>query len=857
MKRFTILSAALLAAAAICSVDVAASDAEQLHRAYLTMEQVPTAPSVIYDVTDFSLTRQDFALHVESGRIYFFAPITINDTARYWGALFRGKALFQFAPSLDIEQNQLQLFFETDSLNRPTSYSVLLLNDSLAGIIRQNGTPVTDTTAWDKDSDGKLKELYAHLTRNESKMFLFETLRNLAFPQRRPFLLVDADLNDAVHVIYRFNPAYREEVALLKDYKRFFVSFFMEEVCSYSVYADPTYRKINGINRERIKPRHYAIESEIESGGMMRCKTDMQFEALLSETQLLLLHLNDKAEIDSIVDGDGNPLPFLRYSDWANRNDSLYLFLNHPLQQGEVGSLTFYYGGKIVERREGIITVEAGTDWYPRHGLMQRATFDLRFSTPKVFSFIASGELTEDRETHDTRFSRWVVRDPMPAASFTIGEFEKYDYATDVAPIELYISETLKRDVSRSLPDSKKLGGRQMRQRVAEDVSGALKLFTHYFGPYRLPRLIVSETLVPYGESQPGIVQLNWDAVHLADMWGEQRLRRANLVARQWWGNGVLIDSYRDRWLTESFASYSALLYLQAAEGNDRLFWWLKEYRKQIESMARFVGSERTQSVPIALGHRVNSTETNFVRKDVEPLAEAGLATINTLQEHRSTVEIEDFSTTLYGSDDDPKNDQAGVVRFRRTPAEILGGQELATASGQEARIDTSISLQEISIYRKGAYVLHMLRNMLMDLQTLDDSRFFDMMTEWHEIFYGRRATTDDFRRLTEKYCGMDMGWFFEEWVYGYYLPVYKFSYEVTPTDDGLHEVVCDISQSGVPDGFKMFVPIEIEFKGGGKAYVRLLIDKPQQRITLPPLDKKPNRITLNPFESVLARVEQ
>jgi hypothetical protein len=833
------------------------STADELFAAYQSLEPVPAAPSSVYELNNFTLERQDFAFHISSGRMYFFEPVVLDGQPHSWGALFVGDAQFRFAPPLPIEQNQVQLFFKSDSLNRPCRHAVMLFNDSIAEWMKLAGTAVPRDSAWAKPDKDKLGELYAHLTRNEAKMYFFETLRNIAFPQRRPFLLVNADLEDAVHVMYWFNPAYREEVSLLKDYKRFFVSLFMEDVCSYSVYADRTYRKVNGINRELINPTHYMIESVIERGGGMRCRAEMQYETLLSGTQMVLMHVNKDAVVDSIIDDTGRSLPFLRYASWSNKSDSLYLFLDRAMDQGETGTLTLYYGGNMVERREGIINVEAGDNWYPRHGIKQRATFDLRFTTPSSLSFVASGEKIDDRTVGADRTTRWVVRDPMPAVSFTIGEFERYDFATDEAPIELYISETLKRDLSRTSADNKRLGGRQMRQRVAEDVSGALKLFAHYFGPYRLPKLIVSETLMPYGESHPGIVHLNWDAVHLADQWGEQRLRRADLVARQWWGDGVLIEGYRDQWLAESFAVYSSLLYLQAAEGNDRFFWWLKEYRKNIETMCKFIGSDKAQSVPLALGHRVASTETDFAMKDVQLFGEAGIAPVGDLQQHRSNIELEDFSTALGGGDDNPDNDQTGVVRIRRQRAEILGGQDLASSSGKETVIDTSITIQEISIYRKGAYVLHMLRNMLMDLQTLDDSRFFDMMKEWHETYYGRRATTDDFKCITEKYCGMDMGWFFDQWVYGYSMPTYKFSYTVGDAEDGTYEAACDISQSGVPEDFKMFVPVEIEFKGGGKAYLRLLVDRPQQTITLPPLAQKPNRITLNPFESVLARVSQ
>ena len=54
-----------------------------------------------------------------------------------------------------------------------------------------------------------------------------------------------------------------------------------------------------------------------------------------------------------------------------------------------------------------------------------------------------------------------------------------------------------------------------------------------------------------------------------------------------------------------------------------------------------------------------------------------------------------------------------------------------------------------------------------------------------------------------------------------------------------------------------MYLPVEIEIDKDSKAYIRVLVDSPNFDFTLPNLPKKPKKLILNPFESVLAKVNQ
>lgn len=840
MKQKILSFAALtLALSFLAPVVGTAATGSDLVGVYRSMETPVQDMAGGYDAAGVVLELQDMTLAIDSGQIFFFAPLTVNDTVHYWGAYFAGSGRFRFNPQLPTEQTMLYKFFASDSLNRWTEKGILLFNDTIAARIRQQASPLDKVPAW---NEGEVADLFEYFTRDEQYYFVFSALRNAVFAQNRPFFLANLDLEGDGNVFYMFDPYLREEVHLHRELREFLVTKKMEPVCSYSVYADPTYFMYNGIDRQRIHPRHYSIKSAIDSKGKMSVTCEVLSDVLLTPSQMIVMRLHERAKIDSIRTGDGVAVPFLRFSNWDNRNDSVYLFLDRPYHQKERLDLTFYYGGDIVDREAGVFYVEAGSSWYPRVGVEELATYDLTFETPKDFEFVASGEKLEDEKTLNVRRTRWVSRDPVSAASFNIGDFERYEFANDIVPLEIYIGDTYRRQAGRGAKEERQFGGRAMRQQVADDISGALKLYTHVFGPFPHPRLIVSETRDPDGASFPGLVQLNWETVFYTDDWGANQLHRANMVARQWFGNAALYDSYHDQWLQNSIADYAALMYLQAAEGNERFLWWLGEYRKEILSMHGLLADSRGRSLPVALGHRVVTSETD-IASGVLAGIDLGSEDISRIEKSRTQLEVE------------PMGGGTAPRIFRPRDVEIDKDAQPSLSSDLEHGIEAT-PRQEIVIFHKGAFVMHMLRQMLLDLKTMDNSRFSSMMREYMQVFKGRHATTHEFQQLTEKYCGIDMGWFFDQWVYGSYIPTYKFDYAKEKKGNNWIATL-HVRQENVPDDFRMYVPFEVQFRGGGRYYDRILVDRPEVSITLPPMDAEPQRIILNPFESVLAKVDQ
>lgn len=159
-------------------------------------------------------------------------------------------------------------------------------------------------------------------------------------------------------------------------------------------------------------------------------------------------------------------------------------------------------------------------------------------------------------------------------------------------------------------------------------------------------------------------------------------------------------------------------------------------------------------------------------------------------------------------------------------------------------------------VYEKGAWVMHMLRNMMIDVDTMNEDAFFGMLRDLYQTYSNRSVTTEQFQEIVEARIATDMQWFFDQWVYGTGIPKYTFSHQGKQTAEGWKETV-RVVQSEVPDDFMMIVPILIDFGDEGSAIVRTLITGPVSEFELPLLPREPDNIEFNTLSSVLAEVDE
>ena len=131
--------------------------------------------------------------------------------------------------------------------------------------------------------------------------------------------------------------------------------------------------------------------------------------------------------------------------------------------------------------------------------------------------------------------------------------------------------------------------------------------------------------------------------------------------------------------------------------------------------------------------------------------------------------------------------------------------------NGSIYRIDTtSISwIFNYIVYGKGAWTLHMLRHVL------GDDAFFETLADYRETYQFSHVTTEDFQAVAESVYGDDLGWFFDQWIYGSGRPVYEWWWrQENPDPFGNSTVHVRIEQTQ-NSSYPLFrMPIDLHFQG-------------------------------------------
>lgn len=781
-------------------------DTNAYSAAFAQMLKPELDSSRVYEIDSLTLAHKDFCLQLTGGQLYLLKPITVDSLSLGYGALYIGTSFFQFAPPLQMEREQIRRFMKTDTLYRRSDAALILFNKPIYDRITAGRKPIKQSI--DRKTVLKLKNMFENLTIKEDYAVPFAAFKNLVAPRSKPFLTVLASADATGDLVYVFDPYQQEEVSLYKKYREIVVDLYLEKLCQYSVYADSTFERLNGIDKDEIRILHYDLNGTLNGGGRYTGAAAVTFAVEIGGTRLLSLKLHPILRVDSIFDASGKRFPFVRWTKQKNRDYPLYLFLNEPHSLADTSSLTFYYHGDVAESKVGVFLVNAASEWYPSYSYRDAATFDMSFSTPRQYTFIATGERVDSQVVDGDLRTRWRITTPTATATFNIGTLSKYSFEIESPDsLDIYFNEhhhkamaienvhqstTLEsnEDTTEAVANWKAstidpkyfaeglgVAGSHMERQVAADLIASYKLFTDLFGPVPGQRLTATDLTQLGSYSYPGMVTLSYATFFKSDQFGGHQMHRSHEISHQWWGGiGVRGETYHDKWLTEGFAEYTSWLYLQRVGGNDKLLYWLDRSRKDIATLNKFLFKTRQQAGPIILGYRTSTTQSP---------------------------------------------DDYGLI-----------------------------------IYEKGAYILHMLRGMMLNLDTYGDSAFYAMLREFHTLYRGRFASTRDFRALTEKCLGTDMTWFFNQWVYGNTIPTYKFSYHLEQDSVGQYLAHCVVEQSEVGPEFKMPVPIEIRFRAGGSAWIRQWIDKPKCEFTIP-IEGEPKEIIFNPMHFVLAEVKQ
>ncbi len=120
---------------------------------------------------------------------------------------------------------------------------------------------------------------------------------------------------------------------------------------------------------------------------------------------------------------------------------------------------------------------------------------------------------------------------------------------------------------------------------------------------------------------------------------------------------------------------------------------------------------------------------------------------------------------------------------------------------------DPEEDLFSTTVYDKGAWVVHMLRN------ELGDSVFFRTLRTYFERFKYSNASTSDFIKVCEEVSGKNLDWFFDQWVYtGDNVPHIEWRYQSTKREN---DFLLTLTMKQVQYGFQDYIlkiPVTFEY---------------------------------------------
>jgi Peptidase family M1 domain len=775
-------------------------------------------------VNNFTLKRDAATFQLNSGTVCFLPPVNGKVT----GAVFTGEGRLLLTPPLPSEQRSLSLLSKEAEFSESFSRLVLRFTDGTYDEIERATAPAAPSC------DAGLLRDSQHATRKKLHYNLdARILQDVLSPQ--PGGLFVAFVHGKKYsdkILFMIDPhgaqdVEPEEIELMtyEDNKQGIWTAFHYSA-EYASGAAKGSQK-NGV----IHIEHQQLDTELGKGGQLNGKAVTEFVAQSEGVRVVPLHLFHTLRVQSVTGEGGQALQFVQEDKLED--PQFWVVLSKPLAAGEKYTLTTTYGGKeaVLAAGGGNYFPVARENWYPNAasgGLGEYSNYDMTFRIPKGMKMAATGNLISDSNEGDHNVSVWKSPVPLTVAGFSFGKFkqeqvklEKPDvlvlsYANEQPPDWVVGLKTAVDDPFKGM-DARQGGSDigsglgnmstvSLNQKALAEAQIAVRIYTDYFGSIPYKRLeITQQTATDFGQSWPGLVYLPMS--YLFDSTTRHAL--GNIMR-------TLYPTYTD----DPFGYFSVVAPHEVAHQ-----WWghtvgFNSYRDQWMSEGF---ADMSASIYLQLVYAKEPQRYIKFWNDERKLL---------LERNREGVRAIDAGPVTMGYR--VANSREGFDSYRHL------------------------------IYPKGAYILHMLRQMMWERQS-GDQRFKETMRDFVATYNGSAATTEDFKAMVEKHMspGMDlqgnhkMDWFFNEYVYGTALPSYKFDYSFGNAANGDVTLSFKLTEAGVDKSFAMPVPIYLELANGTIARLgsaRIIGDSTvDQTVTLAGLKERPKRAMVNYYDDVLA----
>lgn len=151
--------------------------------------------------------------------------------------------------------------------------------------------------------------------------------------------------------------------------------------------------------------------------------------------------------------------------------------------------------------------------------------------------------------------------------------------------------------------------------------------------------------------------------------------------------------------------------------------------------------------------------------------------------------------------------------------------------------------------YQKGAWILHMLRGLT------GDKAFFQGIRDYYVAHRDSTATSEDLRASLEKTSGLNLKWFFTQWVYGSGHPTYQVTWRWTPPADGNTNGFVELAIRQVQDGEAFLNPLTVEIITVYGSQQVNITPKDKDTSARIPVSEQPTMIVIDPDQMLLKEI--
>ncbi len=716
-------------------------------------------------VNNLVLKRDAATFTLTSGEIYF-AP-TVED--RNVGAVFIGDGELSLTPPTEIEKHNLALFINQPEIKEKFDRLVLRFSDKTFEEIKASAGAKMATNGPQaekaRDAYRDNQELLRKTLRRNVEL---RTLVDLYNPNRPGFFTAFINGKRYSKLIFQYDslgiPLVSPEEVLLSSYgetdRGLWTAFHRAEEYAKGTASSDEDHRIYDIT-------HHEIDAAIR-GTKFVANDTVTLRVLDGGARVLPFSLFAPLRVSRVRDEEGKDLAFVQ----QNKDEDADFGVIFPkgLEGGKTYKLNFEYAGgdALINVGGGNYFVNPGArlTWYPNNegtAFGDRAKFDVTFRYPKGKTLIGTGTpVAAETDDGDLRVAKWSSGDTQLAvAGFNYGIFKKKQVVdTDTGYTIEYFANE---EIASFMARASEVGSMNtigMAGPMLADAQNSTRVYNLFFGKLPFSRLALTQQ--PAGNFGQAWPTLVY-MPFTAFMDPTQRYMAT--------GGNV-------RFATNNFFRYVAPHEIAHQWWGHMVGW--KSYHDQwmSEGFAEF-----SASLFIQFAMRDEKKFVDFWNEQRDRITE-------------SRPQTHDLKPYTVGP--------------------VTQGFRLSSGKTYAA--------YQFLVYPKGAYILHMLRQMMYDRASGGDKRFMEMMQDFIKSHYNQDVSTEDLKRTVEKFMTSHMNldgngkmdWFFNEYVYGTEMPTYKFEYQL---NSGGTSLTARITQSGVSDNFKMLVPVYIDY---GKGFVRL-----------------------------------